>query len=323
MKRIILLLLTSILIVSCGDNQKPISNAESKDTVVKHQVQTTKVPEYQADYFYVVDENSDIFVGNSPDDLQITEVNGFDAVISPNGKYLVYTALIANRRSIYSYNIDKKESRLLNLPPDNEAYMGSYSPDSCFIAANFFTNNYHWNIALYDLKKDTFKLIGKEKNCDYFSPTFSPDCKYLVFHDMEKLYVYDFKGFASKFNKTIACENFCTQNDMGISSNNKFQIMSGEQYIVFTYDYFSQERLETTVLAYYDVETGEITELSNKKTNTCLDFAVSHDGLIYFLLSNNDNPDEAQLYVAKTDGQKPAKVSSHIFQTPCSFSIAN
>lgn len=314
----------SILMLSCGGNSgnspQPEKDTLASTVMPRSVVRKTASLVRQTANFFAFDENSDIFVGNSADDLEIVDVNGYNSTISPNGKYVAFTNVVADHRCVSLYDIDSSTNKILNFPIDNESYMGSFSPDSKFLAVNYFNGGY-WTIALYDLAQDTFRIVPKDSKHDYFCPTFSPDGSKLVFHDMEKVYIYKFSEGKSSQEKVITADNFCPQNEMGISSACKFQLTDDNKYIVYDFESYSDEK-EVSGLAYYEIESGEITEICDRQIFSCLDFELSYDATIYALFMPRASSEIANLFVSKIGESKPVKKSVKNFQLPCSFSIS-
>lgn len=291
---------------------------------------TLEIPDYRAlekaqrqktANFFVFDINTNIFVGNSVETLDIVEVNGTKTAISPDGKCILYMQEKPEPSCVYLYRIDDKSNKRLNFPVALSAANPVFSPGGGFAAATLSRNDGVSLAALYDLRKDTFKIISKG-GMSVYNPTFSPEGEKIVFHDMEKVYVYDFNGEVVKNYRTVSCENFCTQNDMGISKNCKFQISDNGRYIYYTYNCYSDTVLTSVVLARYAVDEGISSDLS-PKGKFCTDFQLSQDGCLYYLLQKSaDNDSDGKMYVIDRSGGKAVQIKGRSFDTPCSFAVS-
>ena len=280
----------------------------------------TKREKPQTDNFYVFDLNTNIFVGNSPETLDIIDVNGSQSAISPDGKNIACIFQKPAPSCVYVYNIKEKQGRILKFPVDLPVSNPVFAPDGKFLAAVMTTPSSS-RIAVYDLEKDTFKTVYKDMSY-YFSPAFSPEGSLLTFHDMQKVYIYGFNGFSLKLLKTVDCGNFCMDNATGIAENCKFQTLEDTVKILYTYNCYLDTVITSTVLACYDIKTEKIKNISGNG-KFCTDFQASLNSNVYFLLQNSsDSTAESFLYMTELSAGKPVRVSERSFEPPCSFSVS-
>lgn len=273
--------------------------------------------------FFVFDINTNIFAGNTPETMDIMEdITGIKPAISYDGVRIAYVKPSPAPSSVYVYDRYEKDNKPLNFPSDAVVSDPVFSPDGKFLAVTIILQGDRTSkAALYDLKKDTFKIISRD-NMSVFNPTFSPKGSKMVFHDMTKVFVYNFNGFGSRLLKTFGCEEFCMQNSSGISENSKFQISDDGGGIVYTYNCYSDTVVSSTVLACFDTETFLSEDLS-PLNKYCTDFQISRDGNIYcFLRKTDDDTSEVKLYVKTPSERKVIVYSAKIFDSPCSFSVS-
>ncbi|MBR4679225.1 MAG: PD40 domain-containing protein [Bacteroidales bacterium] len=273
--------------------------------------------------FFVFDVNTNIFAGNTPETMDIMEdITGIKTAISHDGVRIAYVKPSPSPSSVYVYDRYEKDNRLLNFPSDAAVSDPVFSPDGKFLAVTIILNGDKTSkAALYDLRKDTFKIISRD-NMPVFNPTFSPKGSKMVFHDMTKVFVYNFNGFNTKLLKTFGCEEFCMQNSSGISENSKFQISDDGNDIVYTYNCYSDTVVSSTVLARFNTETLLSEDLS-PLNKYCTDFQTSQDGNIYcFLRRSAEDSSEVKLYVKTPSEKSVITYSSKIFDSPCSFSVS-
>ncbi len=300
-----------------SEDTTKINRAED-NAPVKGCIATAK--RHQTCNFYAFDINTNIYIGNSIEDLDIIDdITGVETALSPDGKIVAYASKNVKPGSVYLYDIKNKCNRHLDFPISDEISKPFFAPQGDFLAVSALSPDTQLpKILLYDLRKDTFKIVGRE-NMGGFNPTFSPNGKKIVFHDMEKVYIYDYNGNTCvKLSKTIPCGEFCPQDKMGISSVCKFQLSSDEKYMYYTYDYWDSDTVRSIAFACYDISSGKIEYLS-KKEKSCCDFHASDDGNVYFLLQDSLN---CFLYLTENGSKKSSKVFGKNFETPCSFSIS-
>ena len=218
----------------CGGSEKLREN----DTIIIPDDEPERLPQTMS--FFVFDVNTNIFTGNTPETMDIMEeITGVKAAISHDGVKIAYVRPTPAPSSVYVYDRYERDDKYLEFPADAEVSDPVFSPDGKFLAVRISLAGENLSrAALYDLRKDTFKIISKD-NLPVFNPTFSPEGKKMVFHDMTKVFVYNFNGFSSRLVRTIGCEEFCTENSTGISENSKFQITDDENFIYYTYNCYN------------------------------------------------------------------------------------
>jgi len=317
-KKLIVLFII-VFCIGCASNNNGTNKFSYENDTLEVPIDSSSSKE--TDNFFVFDINTNIFVGNSLESLEILEVNGSKTAISSNGKVVSYVVEQPQPSSIFLYNIKEKDNKLLNIPTNYVASNPVFSAENNLLA--FTITDFYGlsSAALYDLKKDTFKIISKGQS-SVFNPTFSPEGGKIAFHNMENVFLMTVSGFSTKVYKTIGCENFCPENYMGIAQNCKFQLSEKYNFILYTYNNYADTVISSVILAKYDLQTGQTQDLS-PKNSFCTDFQISQNNQIYFLLRKNaDKESESKLYVRDIELEKNMLLSERGLDSPCSFSVS-
>ena len=107
-----------------------------------------------------------------------SSIINLDAFPSPDGKHFVYGD---KDRRVWLADIEKKEKKEIIRSDYEEITSFTWSPDSNFIAFSIvMKSNFMEQIYIYDLGKEEYFPITTERY-DSFSPTWSPDGKWLYF----------------------------------------------------------------------------------------------------------------------------------------------
>lgn len=145
--------------------------------------------------------------------------NLFSPAISPDGKYLAFTAIKDGFSDIYIYNLENKE--VINITKN--VFANNYPTWSFDGTAILFTEerNEHNRIIYYNLKTGEKKFITKAVTYDYLSPRFLNDKEIVCISDKNGIYniwKIDLKnGNEQQLTNVIngifsvsACENYLT-----------------------------------------------------------------------------------------------------------------
>lgn len=333
MKRVYLLLTMAALFGSCsgsGGNGNTGVEADSAASDSCHTITektmepavAKSVRKHEADYFFVVfDSDHEDFInfGNSIDMLQNHPVKGGVApAISPDGKSIAYTEVDLEYRTVHILDLETATDRTLDFG-DHDVYSRSYSPDGNFLTLNYCNDNSEWKVAIYNLANDTYTFPQNQKQGEFHAPTFSPDGKYLVFHDMQKVYIMSFNNGTTELYRTVNCQDMCQQNDLAVNADCKFQLAGDHKHLVFNCADYSADRRDVNRLMYYDIETGGVVQLL-AEDYSAIDFHISDDGNIYYLQGFPNY--QTKVYMISLSDLKSTRISQKEFGKFSSLSVA-
>jgi len=322
------ILLTTIIIASCGGKHPEPETVQNSDTLSlpeetlsafhDEQDDEEKKPAHNADNFFAIEADGKIMVGNSADMLKDTEIKGTDITLSPNGDIIAYTDTTDGRCSVHLYNINTKKDESLSLGRYNY-HSRSFSPDGNFLAVSCQFDEYSCMVILYDMRDSTLTSIVNPDTKALYNPTFSPDGRLLSCHDMQKVLVYKFANGTAKHIKTISCDNLCVDNGLSINTSCKIQFTPGNDRIVYTCADYDTERDDLRHLNIYNINNGNILKIL-PGDKSCKDFAVSDDGNIYFLMEADSS--HAVAYFASLSNLSPVAISKDKFNNATALRVA-
>lgn len=317
---IIIILLTTASIISCG-NASGLNNEEKSTDTSLHctAASTSSTTKHETDNFYAINDGGKFQVGNNIDILNQLPITGDHLIISPNGKYVAYTANTPDSISqIHIYNIATKHDETIDFDGKN-THTQSFSPDGNYLAISYMIDAKTCIAALYNITTKKFTQVPRPSNGHLLRPTFSPDGEYLVCHDMCNAYIYTFKNGIAKYWKSISCANLCINNGHAINCSCKLQMTPKHDYIIYTCGDYSNGNTGRQLLNAYKIDNAKVQELlPNNKT--CSGFDVSSDGTIYFLM--NDTTINYKVYLTTLSDDKPVKISDKIFKNGKSIKVA-
>lgn len=322
------ILLSTLLIASCGGQKQEMDATQPSDTLEMPeetlsvfrapQSKDTPKPAHNADNFFAIEADGKIMVGNSADMLKDTEIKGTDITLSPSGDIIAYTDTTDGRCSVHLYNINTKNDKSLELGRYNY-HSRSFSPDGNYLAVSCQFDELSCMVILYDMRDSTLTSIVNPDTKALYNPTFSPDGRLLSCHDMQKVLVYKFDNGTAKHIKTISCDNLCLDNDLSINTLCKIQFTPGNDCIVYTCADYASEREDLRHLNIYNITNGDILKIL-PGDKSCKDFSVSDDGNIYFLMEADSS--HAVAYLASLSNPSPVAISKDKFNNATALRVA-
>ncbi len=126
-KKLIVLFII-VFCIGCASNNNGTNKFSYENDTLEVPIDSSSSKE--TDNFFVFDINTNIFVGNSLESLEILEVNGSKTAISSNGKVVSYVVEQPQPSSIFLYNIKEKDNKLLNIPTNYVASNPVFSAEN-------------------------------------------------------------------------------------------------------------------------------------------------------------------------------------------------
>ncbi|MCQ2974556.1 MAG: hypothetical protein MJ211_07060 [Bacteroidales bacterium] len=297
------------------DNQAIIVNQNNKPKSINTQ--------YGPDYYFVVAFYKSVFYGNSLENLSEINIESAQLDLSPDGKKIAYSTYQNGRQNIKLIEIDTKKEDLLSLP-EFGTIMGAWNRDGKHIVISCTNQetNFYSQPVIYDLDNNKMIYVSWLKsNTDYYNPTFSPNGKKLVFHDIERIYICDFNDGKVDLDKTISCEELCKFDNLGFSDLCKFQLTSDSKYLVFSaeIDVTLDNMCPNLMLFSLNLNNGNIKQLTQSNI-TIADFVVAAGNEIYFCTCDKINNIYGG-YFSRLDNSNPICVTTFSEQ-PFAISIA-
>ena len=256
------------------------------------------------DYFFAVAQYNTLYYGNTLENLAKIDVASAQLDISPDGRTIAYSSYSRpGYRVIKMIDIETQTNTLLDLPPRN-AYMGSWNNDGKHIAINSQSTLYsQWQPVIYDIETGVLSDIEwLDTDNDYYNPVFSPNGRSLVFHDICRIYICDFKKGRASLKRVIDTEDLCADDNGGFSDYCKFQLSNDGKYLIFTMetDILEEDICPKITLCCYNIESGHIRRVTDRNHNVT-DFAIDSSNEIYFITCNKEKQ-EFEGFVARIDG---------------------
>lgn len=328
MKPSLHILLYTILIASCGGQQKDVDASQPSDTLEMPeetlsvfrapQSKNNPKPAHNADNFFAIEADGKVMVGNSADMLKDTEIKGTDITLSPSGDIIAYTDTTDGRCSVHLYNINTKNDKSLELGR-YKYHSRSFSPDGNYLAVSCQFDEYSCMVLLYGMRDSSLTSIANPDTKALYNPTFSPDGRLLSCHDMQKVLIYKFANGTAKHIKTISCDHLCVDNGLSINTSCKIQFAPGNERIVYTCADYDSERDDLRHLNIYNITNGDIQKIL-PSDKSCKDFSVSDDGNIYFLMEADSS--QAVAYFASLSNLNPVAISKDKFNNATALRVA-
>ena len=321
------ILLTTIIIASCGGKQQVADSVNASDTLTLPAETTSLLddepsdsskPVHNADNFFAIESDGKVMVGSSADLLKTTDIKGTDITLSPDGDLIAYTDTTDGRCSVHIYDINTKKDKSLSLGRYNY-HSRSFSPDGNFLAVTCQLDELSCMVLLYDMRDSTLTSIVNPDTKALYNPTFSPDGRLISCHDMQKVLIYNFTDGKAKHIRTISCDNLCVDNDLSINQLCKIQLSPANDCIVYTCADYASEREDFRHLNIYNFSNGKILKIL-PSDKSCKDFEVSDDGNIYFLMEAGDSLSVACL--ANLSDPSPVAISKGKFSNATALRVA-
>jgi len=220
----------------------------------------------QSDYYDIAFESKDgICVVNNTTKRKLCFTDVYNPYLSPDGKYLAVTKYLETgkefSRFISIIDLNKNKELKLNVNNSN-FYEANWSLDNQYIAFNILVNH-KWIIGIIRSDNTEFKLL---KNCSkfgMFSPSWMPDSKYFIAHDMSVIYKFDLE---CNVIDSIDIQKTFGENHY-MSSSTKFIFTPDNKNIVFNCGINEQMKdVEGPVEAIfiYNIASKSITRISPK-----------------------------------------------------------
>lgn len=278
---------------------------------------TTVKKSSHPDYFFAVAQYNTVYYGNSLENLAKLDVASAQLDISPDGRTIAYSSYSRpGYRVIKLIDIETQTVTLLDLPPRN-AFMGSWNNDGKYIALNSQSTLYsHWQPVIYNIETGAVDDIDwLDTDNDYYNPVFSPDGRTLVFHDICRIYICQFKNGIATLKRVIETEDLCADDNSGFSDYCKFQISNDGNYLVFTEetDILEEDICPKITLFSYNISDGHLRRITDRHSNVT-DFAIDSSGEIYYCTSDKDKQ-VFEGFVARIDGSESVKSATFKEQT--------
>lgn len=295
--------------VSANDVTDPMPKSDS--VAIKHLAAPPppRTTNNQPDYFFAIAQYNTVYYGNSLENLAKLNIESAQLGISPDGKSIAYSSYDRpGHRVIKLIDIESKNQRVLDIPLTN-VYMGSWNNAGKYIALNSQSTIYsHWQPVLFNVETNNITNIDwLDPDTDYYNPMFSPDGHKLVFHDIRRIYICNFRKGHAELERVIDTEDLCLDDNAGFSDYCKFQMSSDCKFLVFTIetDIFEEDICPIVALCCYNLQSGHLKRLTDKHT-TVSDFALDSAGEIYFCTADKDR-NIYEGYVARLDDALPIK----------------
>jgi Tol biopolymer transport system component len=201
----------STVFYSCTSQTATENNGEK---IIVAATQTT------AAFDYAYEKDGKIYAYNESSKTDTLIIDGMNPCISPSGQQIAFTESPNNNdRQISIIDLQTKKKKRLAVN-NNNFYGAMWSPDGKYIAFNYYTHDSAiWQIGIIDSSNKNFKSLTNfsKWGSGAYSPTWTPDSKKIIAHDLTTIYIY---GLDGKVIKTYSVDSIA--KDHGISSNTRF-----------------------------------------------------------------------------------------------------
>ena len=224
---------------------------------------------------------TDVCVTGPGPDNELCFQNANDPCISPDGLKLAFTKSTDTKKDFIRYikvvDLIKKTETTLNVQNSNY-FGGIWSPDNQYLAFSIFLNG-SWRLGLIRSDNTGFTVLGDDMKTGLFSPSWMPDSKYIIAHNMNAIFRFDLKG---RLADTIDIAGFTDRSFL--SSSTRFVYTSDSKQIVFNAGTDETiEGVDGPADAIFVYNTG------SKKCNRispagmyCTDIWIDHQDTVYF-----------------------------------------
>jgi TolB protein len=164
-----------------------------------------------------------IYDGNNEKKL----IEGIQHSVSPDGKKIAFTKNFPDgKRSIAIYDIANGKEEVLDYFTNENNYEPKFSPDGNKIIFNYWTGE-DWKIGYAVLDKRIFRTMTGE---GVYSPAWSTDGKYILYHDLNELFKADNNG---KIVGRYSLNEISCSGSPGFSSASAFILSEKENKIYY------------------------------------------------------------------------------------------
>lgn len=221
--------------------------------------------------------------------------DGYQQSISPDGNAIAFTETDSmGNRYIGVYNIfpDGLEPltdaiiRFTSVPGQNN-YEPRYSPDGKYLVFSYWNGN-DWDAAIIGVDNSGFVnltepiRVSKGVTAGFYSPTWSPDSKSIVTHDMNSVYEFDLQG---NLLKKYELNSFLNSSKVYPSSASTFTYDKTKKFLIFDAEndmFFDNLEEPINGIYIYDIEDNDV-EIISPSDYSSLDPVISYaENKIYF-----------------------------------------
>jgi len=255
---------------------------------------------------------------------------GYDNVISPDGSQIAYTQSNQDgTRNIVLFNYEINLPVVLNSIEGENSFDASYSPDGKMLVFCNFSGK-KWNIARVNTDDSGFKILTASYERDLFCPTFAPDGKSILCHDMQNFIEMDLNG---KILRTYPMNAVFGDKPIYISSANKAYFINNKKEILFDADtevFFETSREPISNIFVYNIESKTLKNITDEKISSYDPYPVSDGTHILFSaytkedLSKSSDPRDNEpvilswVYVMNMDGTGKSKLIKNALEPSAS-----
>lgn len=256
--------------------------------------------------------------------------NGHDNVISPDGSKVITTKNNQDgSRSIVVFDVQSKTTKVLSSITGKYSFDASFSPDGEILVFCNFSGK-KWNIAVLNSDDTGFKILTDGYKSDLYSPTFAPDGKSILCHDLKNFIEIDLKG---NIVKTIPFKEVFGDTQIYFSSAIKAYFINNKSDVLFDAEtdvFFETAREPIFNVFVYNVQSKTLKNLSDKNISTYDPFPLSDGKHILFSaytkadLTKSHDPQDREpvitswIYIMKTDGTGKTKIIQNAFEPSAS-----
>ncbi len=173
-------------------------------------------------------------------ELKKLPIEGHDIDLSPNGKRVAFTYYLKNsrgeiERTIKIFNYETNNTIVFESLLNKTSYGAKWSPNGDQILFSIFDiseKEPEWKIAILNPQTKDWRIFVSPEGKTYtgYQPTWSPDGKSILFHDLENIYEVDING---ELKRKISIKH---ELGKSLSSSETVQINKNRTKILFYAD---------------------------------------------------------------------------------------
>ncbi len=284
----------------------PIVFCGCTNQITKAEKINTKINQATAAFDYAYEKDGKIYAYNENSKIDTLITDGQSPSISPSGQQIAFTEFPNNKaREIAIIDLNTNKKKRLSVNNDN-FYGAMWSPDGRYIAFNYYTHDSAiWQIGIVDSSNKNFRSLTNFSKwaSGAYSPTWTPDSKKIIVHDLKTISIYELDGTVIKTYDvdSITKDHFISSNTSFFLINNKF-IFNGTSDDSTVVDTVGEgESWVPEAIYLYNLQDNSIRRITPKGIDCSGFYLQSTDDILFTAYDSKTR--KRPVYKIKTNGQ--------------------
>ncbi|AYB33936.1 PD40 domain-containing protein [Chryseolinea soli] len=280
--RLLKILSIGLLVISCSEKKSETGSSAPDKTLGKQTMET-----------FMVFQRDTVIYSKLGQDPEKQILAGYDPCISPDGKRLTFLKYGGSAREIFL--VDLKTMKEVRLKVDSDNFYGAvWSPDGKYVAFNVWDDG-DWAIGVVKSDNTGFTKIKGTPGYGLYQPTWSPDSKSIIAHDLMDIFEFDLTG--AELQKINISETL--GEDLALASDNRFWISKDKSS--FFLNAGVDERMDDVegpvyAILYVNMQTKESVRISPKKMYASDLYMIGENKLVFSASKENERQSTIYAY---------------------------